>query len=392
MSSEDAPFAIREIPFGAMGGVYEEDDIRAATRVIRAASEPGGDFFPLPEETDFQNALAAHEGANRAIALNSCGTALDLCMMVLGIGPGDEVITSPLTFVCSATCAIARGAKVVFADIDPESMCLDPQDVRRRITDKTRAIIPIHFAGLAADCDGFDAINRKTDIPVIYDAAHAVSTRSGGRPVGGRGKAACYSFQSNKNMTTLGEGGAVTSDDEDFAEQVRRKKTFGYVYGPKAGVATVGFNYRMTKVQSAVGITQLAKIDRVVARRLEVFQQVHRLLADVEEIIRPGGIEAGHGCHLYVIRLDTDKLSFDRAALLEVLSGKYKVGCGNHYPAVWSWEALAALGYSQRAADCPLAAKASRQVISLPLFPHTTAEDCRYIARALKQSLVEARK
>ncbi len=292
--------AIREIPFAALGGVFEQDDIDAALGVLQQAAQPGGDFFPLPEENDFQRAFAAHEGAAKAVAVNSCGTALDLCLMALGIGPGDEVITTPLTFVCTATCAIARSAKVVFADIHPETLCLDPRDVRRRITEQTKAILPVHFAGLAADCDAFDRITSETGIPIIYDAAHAVATKYRGLPIGGRGLANCYSFQSNKNMTTLGEGGAVTTNQEAFAEVVRQKKTFGYVYGPQLSVATVGFNYRMTKPQCAVGLTQLAKIDRVIARRLEVFQAMDRLLDDVDEIIRPAGIEPGHGCHLYV--------------------------------------------------------------------------------------------
>ncbi|MFH1919204.1 MAG: DegT/DnrJ/EryC1/StrS family aminotransferase [Planctomycetota bacterium] len=392
MDASHAGFAIREIPFVALGGVYEQDDLEAVAEVVRAAAEPGGSFFPLPEETQFQNALAEHEGAKRAVGVNSCGTALDVSMMALGIGPGDEVITTPLTFVSTATCAIARGARVVFADVDPSTLCLDPLDVRERITENTKAILPVHFAGLSADCDAFDAISHETGVPVIYDAAHAVSTRYKGQPIGGRGKAACYSFQSNKNMTLLGEGGAVTTDDEDFAERVRRKKTFGYVYGPKVRVATVGFNYRLTKVQCAVGLTQLGKIDRVVARRLEAFQHVHRELEDVEEIIRPAGIEAGHGCHLYVVRLDTEEAAVDREAFLEVLQGKYRVGCAHHYPAVWSWEAISELGYSEQTADCPIAAQACRQAISLPIFPHTTEEDSKYIAWAIKESLIETRR
>ena len=387
-----ANFVVREIPFLAMGGVYEEDDIEAVMNSVSAAAQRSGNFFPLPEEADFQNALAAHEGARRAVGVNSCGTALDLCMMALNISPGDEVITTPLTFVCTATCAIARGAKVVFADINPETLCLDPHDVRRRISENSKAIIPVHFAGLAADCDAFDAISRETGVPVIYDAAHAISACCQDRPIGGRGKASCYSFQSNKNMTLLGEGGAITTDDDEFAELVRRKKTFGYIYGPKLRVATIGFNYRLTKIQCAVGLTQLAKIDRVVARRLEVFSQMHRLLEGMEEIIRPAGIKAGHGCHLYVARLDTDKVRFDREVLLEVLAKKYKISCGFHYPAVWTWEALAEMGCSEETANCPLAAKACRQVFSLPLFPHTTTEDCEYIVWAIKQSLVEAGK
>lgn len=384
-------YPIREIPFGALGGVFDQEDIDAAMRVIAAAAGAKGNFFPLPEENEFQVALAAHEGSKKAVAVNSCGTALDLCMMALGVGPGDEVITTPLTFVCTATCAIALGAKIVFADIDPRTLCLDPCAVKARITKKTKAIIPVHFGGLAADCDGFDAITREAGVPVIYDAAHAVGTRHKGRPIGGRGRASCYSFQSNKNLTTLGEGGAVTSDDEAFAETVRQKKTFGYVYGPTLRVASVGFNYRMTKPQCAVGVSQLKKIDRVITQRQSVFQELDRLLAELPEIIRPGGIDADHGCHLYVARLDTDKVGFSREAFLNVLKSKYKVACGSHYPAVWTWEAMASLGYSEAGADCPLAAKACRQVMSLPLFPQTTMDDCTYIAWAMKESLAEAR-
>jgi dTDP-4-amino-4,6-dideoxygalactose transaminase len=384
--------AIREIPFAASGGVFEQDDIDAALAVMRQAARPDGNFFPLPEENQFQQAFAAHEGAAKAVAVNSCGTALDLCLMVLEIGPGDEVITTPLTFICTASCAVARGAKVVFADIDPDTLCLDPADVRRRITPRTKAILPVHFAGLAADCDAFDAISVETGIPVIYDAAHAVGTRHGGRGVGGRGLANCYSFQSNKNMTTLGEGGAVTTNDQAFAERVRQKKTFGFVYGPQLNAVTIGFNYRMTKPQLAVGLTQLAKIDRVIARRLEVFQTMNRLLADVPEMIVPSRIEPGHACHLYSARLNTDRTPFPRAALLDILKSKYRVSCGNHYPAVWTWEAMSKLGYSAEAAQCPIAAKASTQVISLPLFPHTTLDDCQYIAWALKEALLDARK
>ena len=381
-------FEIREVPFIPMGSVYERDDIDAVTRTTAASMEEGQGFFPLPEENEFQNAFAEHEGAKKAIAVNSCGTALDCCMMALGIGPGDEVITTPLTFVCTAGTAIARGAKVVFADIDPATMCLDPAEVRERISDKTKAIIPVHFTGLACDIDGFDAITQETGIPVIYDAAHAVGTKHGGRPVGGRGKASCYSFQSNKNMTCLGEGGAVTSDDEEFAEKVRQLKTFGYVYGggpPR--VASIGFNYRMNKVQYAVGLTQLRKIDRVIGVRQERMVRLNELLADVEEVICPAGHGPEHGSHLHVIRLDTDKVSFSTADFVGHLKETYKVGTVKHYPPVWSWNALQDLGYTGE--GCPIAAKACDQVVSLPVFPHTTEDDCEYLAWAVRQTIAE---
>jgi len=380
---------IHPVPFKALGGLYEQDDIKAAMGVITDASKPTGSFFPLPEELDFQNALAAHEGASYAVAVNSCGTALDLCMMTLGIKPGDEVITTPLTFVCTATCAAARGAKVVFADIDPVTMNLDPEQVRAKITDRTRAIIPVHYTGLACDVDAFDKITGDTDIPVVYDAAHALGTLYEGKPVGGRGKASCYSFQSTKNITTLGEGGAVNTDDGEFAEAIRQKKTFGYVYGPSLRVVTIGFNYRMTKAQYAVGLTQIAKVDRIIAARQQRMVRMNELLANVEEIICPAGHGPGHGSHLYVARLATDKVKFTTAQLQDHLKETYQVGTGKHYPVVWSWEAFANIDHDK--SNCSVAEEVSRQVSSLPIFPDTPFEDLDYIAWAVRESIAALR-
>lgn len=375
----------RAVPFIALGGLWEQDDIDAATQVMQAAAQPNGNFFPLPEENDFQKALATHEECAHAVVVNSCGTALDLCMMALDIKAGDEVIVPGLTFVCTAGTAAARGAKIIFADIDPHTMCLSPAAVEAKITPRTRVIIPVHFSGLAADIDGFEAIRKKHGIPIIYDAAHAVGTRHHGKGIGGAGTASCYSFQSNKNMTTLGEGGAVTSDDAELAEKVRGLKTFGYVYGAQLRVTQIGFNYRMTKPQAATGITQLAKMSRVIALRLARFQQMSSLLEEVDEIICPGGITEGHGCHLYVARLDTSKVSFTRADFLKHLKDEWRVACGNHYPAVWSWEAFENVDYDK--SDTPITHQAVQQVMSLPLFPSTTEDDVTYIAHAIKETI-----
>ena len=377
---------VREIPFIAMGGVYAQEDLDAINGVVARVADGSGDFFPLPEESDFQDALAAHEGARKAIAVNSCGTALDCCMMALGIGPGDEVITTPLTFVCTAGTAVARGARVVFADVDPATLNLDPASVRERITERTKAIIPVHFTGLACDIDGFDAISRDLGIPVVYDAAHAVGARHSGAPVGGRGLASCYSFQSNKNMTCLGEGGAVTTDDEAFAEKVRQLKTFGYVYGGSGvRVSSIGFNYRMNKVQCAVGLTQLARIDEVIAARQERMMELSALLADMDEIIPPAGIDRDHAAHLYVVRLDTGRVGFTTSDFTGRLKSEYRVGTARHYPAVWTWDAFRELGYTGE--GCPVADRACEQVVSLPIFPGTTPEDCEYIAWAIRETI-----
>ncbi len=329
----------------SLGALYLQDDLDAATSVIKAVVDGKGSFFPLPEENEFQQLFAQHEGAKKAIAINSCGTALDCCMMALGIGRGDEVITTPLTFVCTAGTAIARGARVVFADIDPETYNLDPVKVREKITERTKAIIPVHFAGLSCDIEEFESISQETGIPVIYDAAHAVGTKYKGKPVGGKGKASCYSFQSNKNMSCLGEGGAVTTDDGEFAEKVRQLKTFGFIYGEKTRVVSIGFNYRMTKVQLAVGITQIKKVDIVNSMKRERMIRLNQLLSDVEELILPPGINEDHACHLYVVRIKSDILSVNADRFAHHLKINYGVATARHYPAVWQWEAFAKLGY-----------------------------------------------
>ena len=376
----------RSVPYLALGGVYEQDDIDAATRVIESAAQPGGNFFPLPEETDFQEAFAEHEGAAKAVAVNSAGTALDLCMMALGIREGDEVITTPLTFVCSATTAMARGAKVVFVDINPVTLNLDPDAVESRITDRTRAVIPVHFAGLACDCDRFDKIAEKYGVDIIYDAAHAVSTKFKGSPIGGRGTAACYSFQSNKNMTTLGEGGAVTTNNPEFAETVRQMKTFGFIYGKPTKVMRIGFNYRLTKPQLAVGLNQIRKIDGIIAGKRENFLKMNRALQDIDEVIPAPGVDSDHGSLMHVVRLDTDAVTFSRDDLTANLRDEWGVGTVWHYPAVWSWEVMQNAGYNSN--GCPVAEKACLQVFSLPVFASTTDDDIEYIAHALKESLI----
>ncbi len=380
---------IREVAFQALGGVFGKDDVEAALKVMEAATEQGGSFFPLPEENDFQDALAEHEGAKYAIIVNSCGTALDLCMYVLGIGEGDEIIVPGQTFVCTATCAAARGAKVVFADIDEDTMCLDPDAVERKITERTKAIIPVHFAGLSADVEGFERISKKYNVPIIYDAAHAVSTKWKGQSIGGFGLASCYSFQSNKNMTTLGEGGAVVTEDGAFAEKVRQGKTFGYVYGKQLRVVSVGFNYRMTKVQAAVGLRQLAKVDRVISDRRERFLKMIEYLKDVEEIKLPVGIDENHGCHLFVIQLGLDKLKCGRDEFRNILKDRYQIGTALHYPAIWSWEVADKFEYDN--SDCENTERVCKSVITLPVFASSSDEDLKYVAWAIKETIRETK-
>lgn len=376
----------RTVPWLTLGGLYEEDDLEAVNQILKLQVNESKGFFRLPEEPDFERAFAEHEGAEYASVMNSCGSAIDLCLMLLGIGEGDEVITTPLTFIATASCVLTKGAKVVFADIDAETYCLDPEDVERKITARTKAIFPVHLAGLAADIDGFEKIKTKYGIPIIYDAAHAVSTKYKGRKIGNAGDLSCYSFHSAKNMCTLGEGGAITTDNKEYHEKFQSLKSFGFVYGAKDDVVIPGFNYRMSKIQSAVGLTQLRKVDRVVRLRQEKMRYLNTLLADTAEIIRPKSLtDDGHACHLNTLRLDETCTNFSRDEFLECLKKDYGVGATVHYPPIWEWKIFRERGYD--GSETPVAAKICRELFNPPVFPKTSEEDLDYMAWAIKEAI-----
>jgi len=384
-------FVIHEVPWLGLGGIYEEDDLEAVDKIIRSNIDSSSGFFRLPEEPQFEEAFAEHEGANYAIMVNSCGTALDLAMMVLGIGPGDEVITTPLTFVATASCILARGAKVVFADVDPLTYNLSPDEVEKRITQRTKAVIPVHYAGLSVNIDGFKKLSEKYGVKIVYDAAHAAGSTYKGRKIGGAGDLSCYSFQSIKNMTTLGEGGAITTDREDYAKKLQSLKTFGFIYKPKDEVVEVGFNYRMTKIQSAVGMTQLKKLDRVIALRRERARYLTQKLEEVEEITTPKEIEGSdHAFHLYTLLFNDNKVGKSRDEFIDVLKKKYKIGITIHYHPIYNWKIFKKRGYNKK--NTPIADRICRQLFNVPLFPKMKFEDFDYIAWAIKQSLFEIKK
>ena len=277
---------LREVPFIAMGGVYEQDDIDAVTRVTAAAGEPGGDFFPLPEENDFQNGLAEHEGAKKAIAVNSCGTALDCCMMALGIGPGDEVITTPLTFVCTAGTAVAQGAKVVLADIDPVTLALDPASFEASITPRTKAVVPVHLYGCMCDMDAILDIARRHNVKVVEDVAHQHGSQWRGKGAGSLGDAGSFSFQQSKVLTS-GEGGAITCSDPDVYQTAFALKQVGWTpenpsvdpFSPLIQGKKYGHNYRITEMQAALLVCGLKRLPEQTRRREVNAQRIAAELA-----------------------------------------------------------------------------------------------------------------
>ena len=189
-------------------------------------------------------------------------------------------------------------------------------------------------------------------------------------------------------MTCLGEGGMITTNDLEFAEKVRQKKTFGYIYGGTSlRIASTGSNYRMTKPQLAVGLTQLNKIDRIIQIRLERFKRMQKLLQNLPEIICPSGIKEGHGCHLYIIRINTDIVRYGREVFAKHLKEKYRIGTAYHYPILWSWDAFKKIDHDS--SGCRIADQAANQVISLPIFPKTNFDDIEYIAYAIKETITD---
>jgi perosamine synthetase len=382
---------IREIPWLPLGGVYEQDDLDAVMKIVLAQIDRNAGFFRLPEEPTFEKAFAEHEGARYAAAVNSCGTGLDLAMRILGIGAGDEVITTPLTFVATPHCIVGVGAQVVFADIDPQTYNLDPAQAEAKITPRTKAIVPVHMNGMPADIDAFADIAARRGVKIVYDAAHAVGTLYKGRKVGAAGEMSAYSFQSNKNMSTLGEGGMVTTDNPEYHARLQRVKSFGFQYGPVDDVLEWGTNLRMTKLQSAVGMTQLSKVDEVNRIRNRYARYLSQQLADVPEIITPFD-DGTHFSpyHLYMLRFNDEAVNATRDDFVKILKGKYKVGVTFHYPPLWNFSFYRNLGYGPQ--ETPVAAKILRQLFNVPVFPRMTMEDMEYIAWAIKESVAELRR
>jgi perosamine synthetase len=405
---------IREVPFKSLGGVYDQDDIDAVLAIMTAQVERDAGFFRLPEEPNFERAFAVHSGAAYAATVNSAGTGLDMALRLLGVGPGDEVITTPLTFVATAHCIVGTGATVVFADIDPLTYNLDPVQAEAHITSRTKVILPVHMNGMPADIDAFNDLSARTGINVVYDAAHAVGTLYKGRKLGGAAEMSVYSFQSNKNMSTLGEGGAITTDKAGYHDRLQRMKSFGFQYGavPVGSRGKVddvlewGSNYRLTKLQSAVGLTQLAKVDATNRIRHRYARYISQQLADVPEIIAPFD-DGTHFCpyHLYMLRFDDEAaescevpvlsggsvhgVHAGRDQFVALLKGKYKVGVTFHYPPIWDFSYYRDMGYGPDAT--PVAARVLRQLFNVPIFPRMTLEDVDYVVWAIKQSVADLR-
>ena len=321
----------------------------------------------------FEEAFASYVGTRHAVATSSGTAALHVALLACGIRPGDEVITTPFTFIASANAILYCNARPVFADIDERTFNIDPEDINEKVTRKTRALLIVHLYGQACDMRAITEICEDYNLKLIEDACQAHGAEYRGRRVGSFGDAACFSFYPTKNMTT-GEGGMVTTSSDEVAERARLIREHGSRV--RYEHIALGYNYRMTDIAAAIGLVQLAKLEQMNARRIENAAMLSRELKGVEGIETPYVMpEVKHVFHQYTVRAER------REELIKKLE-KAKIGYGIHYPKpVHRQRLYLELGYGD--VSLPRAEKASREVLSLPVHPALKEEEVKLIAEVV---------
>lgn len=351
-----------------------------------------------PKVKRFEEQFAAYTGAAHAIAVSSCTAALHLSLAAEGIGPGDEVLVPTLTFCATANVVAHLGARPVLVDVNRYGL-IDPDSAMRAITARTRAIVPVHFAGQSCDLESIAALAAKHGLAVIEDAAHAVGTRYRGKPIGTHGRAVAFSFYATKNMTT-GEGGMITTQDGELAARLRMLALHGmsrdaWKRYSEAGswyyeVLEPGYKSNMTDIQAALGIHQLRKLDGFIERRRSLARTYDEALSRHEEIeIPPQAPEQSGVYHLYPVRVREQSAGLDRAAFIEQLKAE-NIGASVHFIPLHRHPYYRDK-YGYRPGDFPGAESYYRGLLSLPLYPRMTDEDGAQVIAAVGRILARAR-
>ncbi len=366
----------------------DEDDVKAVAEALTDDLITCG-----PRVAALEKKLCEVTGAKYAVAVSNGTAALHCACIAAGIGAGDEVITSPITFAASANCAVYVGATPVFADIDPETYNIDPDSIEAHITDKTKAVVAVAYTGQSVEYDRIQKICDKHGLILITDAAHAIGTKYNGQPVGSIGDMTCFSFHPVKTVTS-GEGGAITTNDPELYKKLRLASQHGIVRNPDDLVhesdgawyyemQELGFNYRLTDIQSALLISQLDKLQKFSDRRKEIVNKYNEAFKDVPEIIVQKEIpESDTTRHLYVIQLDLDKLKCTRREFFDALSAE-NVQPQVHYVPVYYFPFYEKRGYEKGL--CPEAEKLYNGMMSIPLYPLMTDSDVDDVITAVKK-------
>jgi perosamine synthetase len=378
---------VRQVPFHRPS--FDDRELKAIEEVLRSG------WITTGERTrEFERRFAEYVGATHAVAVNSCTAGLHLALAAEGIGAGDEVITTPYTFVATVETICYLGARPVFVDVDPATRNIDPAAIEAKITPRTRAIVPVHIAGLPCDMDPILELAAARGIPVLEDAAHSLPASYRGRRIGSISRATAFSFYATKNLTTA-EGGMLTTEDADLAARYRRLSLHGitadgwkrYRLGGKwfYEVVEMGYKYNLTDIAAAMGLVQLDKLDAFDARRHEIARTFREKLSDLSDLALPVEPEhVRHAWHLYIVGL-TAKARVSRETLIERLTER-GVGTSVHFiPAHLHPYYASHLGH--RRGDFPRAEAAFECAVSLPLYPAMTDEDVDYVAAAVREAL-----
>ena len=352
--------------------IIGEEEIENVVEVLKSGMIAQG-----PKVAEFEEKFAEWVGAKYGIAVNSGTAALHVALLSCGIGKGDEVITTPFTFIASGNSIAYTGAKPVFADIDLKTYTIDPNSIEDMITENTKAILPVQLYGQSADMDEINEIAKKHDLLVIEDAAQAHGATFKGNKVGSLGDMACFSFYPTKNMTTS-EGGIITTDDEKLAENARMFRAHGASI--RYHHDAIGYNFRMTDISAAIGLAQLNNIDMFNDKRIENAAYLNEGLKDVDGVVTPYCVPGSkHVYHQYTIRVEKG----NRDEWVNSIN-ECGVGTGIHYPIpLYNQPIYKELGFE---GDCPNAELAADNVISLPVHPSLTKEDLDLIIEAVKDA------
>ena len=368
------------IPYGRQ--TIEEDDIQAVVDVLRSDYLTTG-----PKIAEFEKMVADYVGAKYAVAISNGTSALHAACFAAGIQPGDEVITTPLTFAASSNCVLYCGGTPVFADVDLKTYNIDPEDIRRKITDKTKAIIAVHLAGQPCDMDEIHKIAKEHDLLVIEDGAHALGSVYKGKKVGTLSDMTTFSFHPVKPITT-GEGGMIVTDNEEFYQKMMLFRSHGITRDENLMTRNdgswfyqqldLGYNYRITDIQCALGCSQMKKLDRFLARRKEIVARYNEAFADCENIIIPYQLpETESGWHLYIVQVK----NCDRKKVFEALR-EQGIAVNVHYIPVYMHPYYQEHGYKD--VHCKNAEEIYSHILSLPLYPTLTKEQQEYVIETLK--------
>lgn len=387
------PVRNKFLPYGKQ--VIDENDIRSVVNILN------GDYLTTgPAVSEFEKKVANYVGSKYAVAVSNGTAALHIACLSAGIKEGDEVITTPMTFAASANCILYCGAKPVFVDIDKYTYNINVNEIEKKITPKTKAIIPVHFTGQSVDLDPILELAKKYNLTVIEDAAHALGTKYKGKFIGSISDMTEFSFHPVKTVTTA-EGGIITTNRKDLYEKLILFRTHGitrntdFMENKNEGPwyyeqIDLGYNYRITDLQCALGITQMDKLDEFIKRRKELVRMYNENLSKIDGVIIQKEEEfSDTSRHLYIMKLDLDKFKVGRKEIFQALLAE-NIGVNVHYLPVYLHPYYKKLGYKK--GICPNAEELYNSMITLPLYPGMSNDDFYDVINAVNKVLGYYRK